>query len=188
MTALEPDQRAQFEKLVQRLRKEKDLELTLRHELGGGDISIAQDRANPSLDAATALAYQLRARKLELSTQRSIAAGRARAMLTTATPDQSTAAVQAVRNLDRELAVTEDALDRVYELMRVGADRQAARRTRQASLSIGLDRLQALRAALLGDMAADAYRRVRVINPQFNPDDTDQGGRITIQIIKKKRA
>lgn len=188
LTVLESDQRAALEKLIQRLQKEKDLELTLRHDLGGGDIAIAQDRANPTAEAATALAYQLRAHKLELSTQRSIAAGRARALLTTATAELSSTAVQSVRDIDRELAATEDALDRVYELMRAGADRQAARRTRQASLSIGLDRLQAIRAALIGDASADVYRRVRMINPQFNPDESDQGGRITIQIIKKKRA
>ena len=71
------------------------------------------------------MAYQLRQRKTELLKARPLAAGAARSQLALSLPDASTASLEKLRSIDRELADTENALDKVYDMVRPGADRQA---------------------------------------------------------------
>src|SRR5205085_582513 len=126
---------------------------------------IGRVRANPPPADAAALAGRLRARKLDLQRLRAEAAGRARAELAAGGGSPGASAVDRVRSLDRDLAATEDALDRVYDLLRPGADRQADRRTRAACLEVGRTRLQAVRDALVASGVPDANRRVRLLKP-----------------------
>jgi hypothetical protein len=98
--------------------------------------------------------------------------------------------MERVRALDRELAGTEDALDRVYDLLRPGAERQASRRTRAAAIDVGRQRLEQTRAALLatgGNAIPGLDGRIRVLNPQFNPAQGDAGGRVVIAVVSKKK-
>jgi hypothetical protein len=185
---LEPAEKARLETLIEQVRRDDNLELTLRHDLGGADIEMSQARSNLSPAQAAMLAYQLRARKIELAAQRSAQAGQTRALLASASALSASITVQRLRDTDRELAQNEDALDRVYELMRPGAERQASRRTRQACLDLARDRLQAVRILLVDAGIQGLDQRIRLTNPQVNAATGDAGGKVTITLIAKKRS
>jgi hypothetical protein len=120
-----------------------------------------------------------------LLAQRSSLAGAVRGKVATLSPRESTAALEDVRQIDRQLAAIESSLDSILEQQRPGADRQADRRTKAASLDLARQRLDAVRAILLSSGARDAAERVRAIAPQFAP--TDAGGGVEITLIEKKK-
>jgi hypothetical protein len=172
--------------MLEKMKKNPLMEVTIRHELGGGDVARAQARANPSPDDCRNLAGFLRDRKIQLMRLRSTEAGRAKALLVSSDPDAQTAVAQ-LRAIDREIAQNEDALDRVYDLLRPGAERQAARRTRAAAIEIGRQRIDQIRQTFLNSGLPDIEQRVRIANPQFNPDETDAGGRLIVQLVAKQK-
>ncbi|HEY7119067.1 MAG TPA: DUF748 domain-containing protein [Tepidisphaeraceae bacterium] len=172
--------------LIERMRKDKTLELALKHDLGGGDLTLAEARANPNRSDCEAMAYQLRARKLELSALRADMAGLTRARLASGGAADAAPYVDRLRAIDRELATTEDALDRVYEMLRPGAERQAARRTRTAALELARARLATVRTAVLDSGIPDAQGRIKLLSPQFSPAEGDAGGQVIIALTKKK--
>jgi hypothetical protein len=173
--------------LIERMRRDKTLEVTLRHDLGGGDIARAAQRANPSVDEAAALGDYLRRRKAELLQRRAQVAPAARAMLVADPTGGAAATLAELRELEAQLAATEDALDRVYELTRPGAHRQAERRTRVASLEIAEARLDAIKQLILAAGIPDAENRVRVIKPQFTLAEGDAGGKVTMVVTSRKK-
>jgi hypothetical protein len=183
----------QVQRLGTMMRKDKTVELTVRHELGPADVEVAKLRANPSPDDALAMARRLQARKGELVAARRELAARARAELASLPEEQTRATLTELRTLDREIAAAEDASDLLYDMLRPGADRQATRRTRAASLQIAQERLSTVRDALTaaaGPKAQLASERVRTTNPQFDvseelPDGS--GGRVMVNVVKKKR-
>lgn len=176
-----------LQELIRRMRRDKTLEVTLRHELGGGDIARAAQRANPSLDAAAAMGARLRQTKAALLLQREQLAPAARAMIIADPAGGAAEAIAKLREVEAQLAVTEEALDRVYDLTMPGADRQAQRRTRSASLEIAEARLEAMKQMIIAAGIPDAENRVRVIKPQFTPTGGDAGGKVTMVVISKKK-
>jgi len=66
-----------------------------------------------------------------------------------------------------------NSLDQLYDLLRPGAETQADRRTRAASLEIGRQRLAAVRVALLIAGPTDGDQRIHLTNacstPQIQP-------------------
>ena len=183
---LEPPQRATLGLLVQRMLKEPNLQLTIAHEFGSRDFQAVTARANPSADEARALAYRLRARKLELSSLRAEVSGQAEAQL--ATFDEASAAptLERLRAIDRDLALTEIALDRTYDLLRPGADRQADRRTRAAALEIASQRLDAVRAMFRAAGVTDIDDRIKLLRPALSPSQTHADSTIMIQPVRTK--
>lgn len=182
---------ARLAQVIDQLRRDKHVELTLRHELTAADVNIAGIRANPSPADAAAIAASLRQRRADLLAQRVEAAGRARSQLATLTPARAQPGVEALRDLDRQIAATDAALDAALDLLRPGADRQAARRARTASIDLGQQRLGVTRALLLADGLGErpgVADRVRVVNAGFSPaDDPADGGRVVITIVEKKK-
>jgi hypothetical protein len=176
-----------LQELIERLRRDPKLEVTLRHELGGGDIMRAAQRANPSVDQAAALAADLRQRKAALLEQRDQLAPAVRAMLVANPPGGAADAVAQLRQVETQLAATEDALDHVYDLIRPGAERQADRRTRAASIEIAEARLDAIKQLIVAAGIPNAANRVRVIKPQFSPAEGDAGGKVTLVVTSKKK-
>ena len=169
-----------------RMKNNSSLTLTVRHELGGGDVQRAAERANPSPEDCRNLEYQLRTRKAVLQRLRADVAGQARGQLVSLGESGAATALARLRAIDKELGRTENALDEVCELLRPGADRQAARRTRQASLAIARERVDAVKAMLLASGVKDIADRVQVVEAQFNPTESDTGGRVLIAAVEKK--
>jgi hypothetical protein len=170
-----------------RMRDNPDLTLTVRHELGGADVQRASARANPSPEDCRNLEYRLRARKAELLRERADAAGAARAQLVSLGEGGASASLARLRAIDQELGQTENALDQVLELLRPGADRQAARRTRQASLAVARERLEAVKAYLLASSNVhNIASRLSVVEAQYNPAEGTDGGHVWITVVQKK--
>jgi hypothetical protein len=188
---LEHDYDPAIRAVAERMRRDRKMEVTLRHDLGAEDVTRLEPRANPDPADSTNLAYRLRQRKLALLAERAGVAGQAKARLIGGGDDGSAAATLVrLRALDAQVAQTEDALDHVYDLLRPGAERQAARRTRAACLEVGQARLTAARDALLAACTAagveDAQTRVRLINAQAAPGEA-ASGQVTFTMIPKKK-
>jgi hypothetical protein len=183
-SAMGADQSAQLAPLLRKLRDDPSLTVTLKQQLGAGDILICGIRANPSKQECVSIETALRTRKAQLLQLRSDAAGRARARLVSAGPQGADDSLQHLRAIDRELAATEESLDQVGDLLRTGAEKQADRRTRAAALHVATDRLTDLKSAL--QAAGISTDRINAAAAQFNPADDLDGGRIVISVVVKK--
>ncbi len=169
--------------LLQRLREDKTVQITLRHDLGAGDLTRAEERANPNGDDAQALAYQLRQTKMELLKERAQVAGQARGEIVSGS--DAAATLDRLRGIERELSTTEDGLDDLNNLARPGAGRQAKRRTRAACIAIGEQRLIEIYEQLLNSGISNITERINVTHAKFNPDDSLDGGAVTITMSLK---
>jgi hypothetical protein len=176
----------QLHALLVQMNNDDTLVLTLRHELGGGDVSRAAVLANPSPEDCRNLAYRLHLNKIDLLTARQAAAQQVRAQLASNFGADANESIRHLNEIDRALAANEDALDNVYNMLRPGADRQSARRTRAACLQIAQDRLDAVYTALARSGIPDIDKRINVGHATFNPADGDGGGSVTIVLTHKK--
>lgn len=184
--AIGSEQSETLRKLAAQLRKSRDVQLTLRHELSSADATMIAQRANLSVADLRALTAQYRAQRDQLLAKRSALAGVVRGKVATLSSRESNAALEELRQVDRQLAAIESSLDSLLDQLKPGADRQSDRRTKGASLELGRQRLTAVRAILLAGGGRDAADRVRVIAPQFSPIDANGGVEITL-IEKKKK-
>jgi hypothetical protein len=185
---LDPAARKQLDDLLEQARKDENMQLTIRHELGGGDVAVAQQRGNPSRDDSLAMATELRSRKLVLAQERAQLAGQARAQLASIGVDQSAAVLTRLRSLDQQIGGIELSLDQLYDLLKPGAERQAARRTRAAGIEIGRVRAEAVRKLLSPPDLKQASERVKTAGVQFDPADGNLGGRIVVTPVTKKKS
>jgi hypothetical protein len=179
-----PVQSAALASLLEKLREDRSLNVTLQSILGGEDLNVLRVRANPTREESESLESNLRSRKAELLRLRSDAAGRARADLASLGAAQAEPALDHLRAIDREIDATDQSLDQVADLLKPGAERLTERRTRAAALQVGQDRLAAIRLAILD--AGIERDRVKMITAQFNPSAQLQGGEIKIVVVKKK--
>ncbi|HTW94902.1 MAG TPA: hypothetical protein VMD30_08930, partial [Tepidisphaeraceae bacterium] len=187
-TSLSAADLQRLEPLIRRMRSDDSLVVTLTHSLSPADLARAQTLANPSYQDSLNLAYRLHTQEMSLLTQRAQAAQRASAELASGFGPDADPALQQVRQIDQTLETTEDALDEVYDLLRPGAERWAARRTRRAALEIGRDRLKAIQDAILAGSTrkANLDPRVKVFSPSFNAARGAADGSVTITLNYKK--
>lgn len=169
--------------LLERLKNDPTVQITLRHDLGAGDVKRAAERANPNGDDAQALAYQLRQKKMELLKERARIAGQARGEIGSGIDVTET--LDRLRGVEREMAATEDGLDDLNNLVRPGAGRQALRRTRAACIAIGEQRLTDVYEVLLGSGIPKIAERITITHAKFNPDDSIDGGAVTLTMSLK---
>jgi hypothetical protein len=178
--ALSERELAKLKPLIDRVRDDERLVVRFVHELGGGDVAIAAARANPSPEDCVELSLQIRARREGLAAERAAAAADARAYFGAGNVSRAQAAAARVRELERELAQSEAALDSLYLMLRPGADRQAPRRTRDAGLALGRERLAAVREALLRELDGLESRIEPPARPSFTEASGSGGGRVTV--------
>jgi hypothetical protein len=184
--SLSSEQQQQIDSLVTLLTKDKNAQATIRSELGGADLWIAGERANPSPADSTALAADLRETRAQLASQRARLAARATGELASSSASSSDT-LQSLGELDRRIAQTDDAMDRLYEMLRPGADRYADRRTRAACIQIASQRLKSVRDVLMEANIPDASDRIRAVSATFNPAETDQGGTVVVTVVQRQR-
>jgi hypothetical protein len=199
--AISPQGYAQLTALLKRMKDEPNIEITLRSDLSGGpraalgeidamtgDIARARARANPSQEDCRELISRISRRRDDLIRSRLDLLGQARGDVASKPAAQSAITLTRLRAIERDLAAADDALDRLYDLQRPGADRQTGRRTKQAALAVGRSREQSIVALLLADGLND-IKRVKDTRPQFSPgiSPDNAGGKvvITIKVIKK---
>ena len=182
-----PDQFPRLKALSEQLRKDDSLRVTLRCDAGRDDVWLAGRRVNPGVEDAAVLAAAFERRRDALLAAHLDAASQVRALLASSDTADADAAIQRLRTIDRELAYTENELDHAYDLLRPGADRQALRRTRAATLAIARSRLQTIRDYLIGyGRHALDPSRISQSNPQFVESPQNQDGSVTITIVKGK--
>ncbi|MCB9897681.1 MAG: DUF748 domain-containing protein [Planctomycetes bacterium] len=185
---------ATLDTLVERLRDEDDLTVVLHHEMGRADLDEAALRANPPTSDAQAIATGLRQRKLELLEERAQTAARARTASLARMDSEQRGLGRALVEIDRELGLLELSLDHVLDLLRPGAERRAARRTREAALAVAALRLAEVRARLLeaadGDDPEELQamgERVRVQRPRFVDDpEMPQRGQVVLEFARRR--
>jgi hypothetical protein len=156
--------------------------LTVRHDLGEGDLERAAVLANPGEAECRALVTRFKGQRLELVTLRgevALAAIEHHAAGRTLEGERS---AERLLTLDRELGYTENALDELYKLLHPGASRLAGRRTREKALSLAGRRLELLEA-ILELRFPEARSRVRVLRPRFEAAGDD--GRGCVQLITR---
>jgi hypothetical protein len=185
-TALEATAAQQLAGLLDELQRDSQLRLTIRPSLGAQDVAILAARVNPPREDALALAAQLRSEKSKMADDRAKLASQAQAQLALASADQHPASLQKLRDLDREMARVETSLDQLYDLLRPGADRRAAQRTRAACIQLSEARGRAVLQALRDPRMTNFDDRVQVVNDHATDVADDAGGRVTITVISKK--
>jgi len=187
-TALTEPASTELKRLIERLKDDKTLELTIRHELGGGDIARARIRANPPATEAKDLAEKMRLQRQILLAERAAIAGQAGGELATDALGNGRATRDRLRAVDREIAQTDDAMDQLYDLLRPGADRQSDRRTRAACIDIAKQRQAFVRQALLASGITGVGARIHESNPKYTDEQGSAGGRVVITFVAKKRS
>ena len=190
-TNLELGEQRKLDELIAKARNDESLQLTVRHELGGGDVPVATARANPSAAEALTLAGQFRGRKGDLLRSRAALAEEAQAALAIGSESRAEPLLRQLRSSEQELAAIEQSLDRLYDMVKPGAARQADRRTRGACLEVAQQRMESVRQSLLVPLSAKGTKgaeRVRAANPRYEPDERPTGGRIIITVVARKRA
>ncbi len=186
VATLDPADARQLAALIARMRRDKNLELQLRHELSTADIEHAGRRANPPLEDVQTITERLRRQKSQLISQRAALAAQTRAQFASQS-DTASESVDALRTIDRRLGGINASLDQLYDLLRPGADGQADRRTRAASLSTAKERFDLIQSALVDAGVPDAVNRSRRTNPQFEPQDLPGGGKVVVTLVPKKK-
>ena len=177
-----------LEALAEQLRADDQLHLRVGHEVGAADIERARVFANPSRAECEELITRLRQRRGELERAADdLAIGLRDAVR------RSDAGVEKLReeseSIHRELGVTENALDQVYDLLRPGSERQAPRRLRKACVTLAELRLERVYRALLVLDVPDIERRVEQPTPRFRQPSRDGGGAVSITpVVQQSKA
>jgi hypothetical protein len=173
-----------LEGILEELDDDEELVVSLRVELGTGDLERLRVLANPSPEDARDLVENLRRRKFELQRQRAETAAEGRAALASGLRTLADATVLQLRGIDRDLFRTEEMLDRMLDMLRPGADRLAERRTREAG-SVLLDLRQQEVVRYLLDQDIDGIAdRIRLKRPRFT-DPTEPAGRVLLSLRRE---
>jgi hypothetical protein len=180
--ALSAAQRIRLEDLFKQLAKDKKLQLTLRHQIGAGDIQQAQALVNPSQQDKLALIERLTHTKTNLLQQRRQLLNEAQATYSSGGMAETFQARETLNAVNTQLGRIEQSLDQILEMMRPGTNYAAQRRTRQAAIAMGKARLMALYNTFTGQGLSD---RVKIAQPTFTSPQDDSSGIITISLSRK---
>lgn len=166
---------------------DKERRLVLQHKLGAADLELAEKLANPEADEIRAIVSRLRQRREELRVERRTEAVEARSLFGSGRLAEAQAASRRVRALDREIGQAEAALDELLALLRPGADRRRARRTRDAAAALGRGRLERIRDELIARGGAGARDRIELRGTRGQvSEDLPDGGRVVIQLLRRQ--
>ena len=162
-----------------KLRADDDAVLTLEHRLGRADLERADQLGNPPLEECERRGVELRQQRAELLRRQAECSAEARAMLLVGRVDESESARGRLLEAERELCLTEAALDDVYDRLRPGAGRYREQRARAAALQIGDARLHAVLQALLAMGLPGVEGRIEVRPARLEPIEGEGGGTVT---------
>ncbi len=186
VTTLSKEQTAELAKIRERLRRERDLSVTVRHNLGGGDIEKANGLVNLSPTEARELLEKLRQDRAGLQQARDELAGQARTAYAAGSRESVIVRTTRLQETETQLGLIERALDDLLETMRPGSEYAARRRTRDACMAIGKARLETLAAFLAIEGIPNAAGRITFVPPRFAEASDPAGGSITLTLTKSK--
>ena len=186
VTTLSAEQAEELAAIAERLRRERGLSVTIRHQLGGGDIEAANSLVNLSSVDTRNLLAKLRKERGELQRLRDELAGQARAAHLAGSRRNALARTGRLQEVQVQLGLIERALDDLLETMRPGAEYAARRRTQDACVAIGKARMETLAALLRLGEIPEASGRVTFIPPRFVEADDPAGGSVTLTFTRSK--
>jgi len=169
----------EFEGIARRMRRERELILTLEHELGFGDVGPMEARSSPSRSDCLAIAQTLRIRQRNLILGRAVAVEDARASLAAGLEDSARVAGIRLRAIDRDLGNVSRELDEVLRILRPGADRRQGQRTRAGCVALGRMRIEELARRLR--KAGISPDRIRYRRPRYTEPERGAFGEVKIQ-------
>ncbi len=143
------DARRSLAGLVERIRGRPRQGLVLEHELSRADLERALKLVHPSSGDRARLVARLREQRAELSRERDFKAAQLRAEFALADAARRDAIATQMREFEARVGQCDEALERVLELTRPGAERRAAARARSAAVSLGAERIERVRRELL---------------------------------------
>ncbi len=182
-------QQEHLRRLIDQMRRDSSLAVTVQHTLGQGDVEIDEQRTNPLAGDSMSIAIELRpAYRYQLQEQLISLNGQIRAAMASQNSIAVSTGVDSLRLVATELKETEDALDQALDLLRPGADRHGhQRRTRTGAILLGELRLAAIQDVLLHSALPSAPDRIRKAGVLFNPADTDASGKVTLRPDQAKQ-
>ncbi|OHB64505.1 MAG: hypothetical protein A2Y76_01405 [Planctomycetes bacterium RBG_13_60_9] len=186
VTTLSQEQAGDLAEIRERLRRERDLSITVRHHLGGGDIENANGLVNLSATEAKRLLARLRQDRAELQQARDELASQARAAFAAGSRENVIARTTRLQETEIQLGLIERALDDLLETMRPGSKHAARRRTRDACMAISKARLEIIASLLVVEEIPNADERITFVPPRFMEASDPAGGSITLTLSKSK--
>lgn len=172
---LSGDARRSLAQLAEKIRGRARKGLVLEHELSRADLERAARLVNPSSGDRARLSARLREQRAELCRERDEAAALARAEFALADRARRAEIAAHLRELEARVGQCDEALERVLDLMRPGAERRAAARARAAAVSLGAERLERVRRELLALGVEPERILTRVVKPQAGEADAGSG-------------
>jgi hypothetical protein len=157
----------------------------VQHRFGGADVARAEALANPSAEDCLQLAAGLRGARAELRRDRAELAAKVRAAWGVGPGAAQPAGTDRLRALEGAIAANDDALDRVLELLRPGAERYRDKRTRAAALAVARERVEVLRRWLAAQGVEGLDARFEAKSPSFDVAQDDAPG--TALVVLRRR-
>ena len=186
VTSVSQEQFQEFDRLLTRIKKDKNISATIRHQLGGGDIKRADSLVNLSQKDSMELFSRLKLDKQILLINRDKLASETQAAYAAGYNTQAWNKTKQLQKIERSLGLIERSLDDLLEMMRQGTEHIAKRRTRHACLAMGKARLDTLVDILASRDISDMHERIKVFPPRFTETHDNQGGSISITLSTSK--
>jgi len=177
-----PEAQEELADVVDAMDEDKRLELDVVHVFGPSDLERAERLASPETNEAATLLRALRQRHAELARRSDELASAARVELLLGETERFAASRRELVEVERELGVNADGIDRVAELLRPRAESRRDRRTRTAALAIAGTRMDGVSRVLLN--GGVPYSRITLHPPRFElptgAEAEDPHGRIEL--------
>jgi hypothetical protein len=186
VTAVSEEQFQEFERLLMRIQKDKNVTATIRHQLGGGDIKYADSLVNLSQKDSIKLLTQLKLDKKVLLTTRDQLASETQAAYAAGYHTEAWNKTQHLQKIERSLGLIERSLDDLLEMMRQGTEHVAKRRTRYACLAMGKARLDTLVDILVSKDISAMHDRIKFFPPRFTETQGNQGSSVSVTLSSSK--
>ncbi|MFC1766692.1 DUF748 domain-containing protein, partial [Planctomycetota bacterium] len=170
----------QLRGLEEAMRKNRRLEIAVRHELGEGDMQVAQRLANPNSKDRQGLYDLLQQLRIESRRKRVDLASRTAAAYSAGNYIDAQVMSIELSNLEGRLGMIENMMDTLLEMMGPGGQHLRRRRTRQGALSLSRARLIMLRDALLTLDVRNIKDRITITQPSFVAPEPGEPGTVTI--------
>lgn len=181
---IEPAELDKLKAIIERARRDRSVQVVLRHELSEADQVLAEARANPSPEDAADMVRTFRGRKQELLAQQEVQAVTLRTRLAAVPEQQMGDDLRGLRALQQQLDSVESALDQLLDLQRPGADRQSGRRARAMALTMGQARIDAVRQVIAE--ASRVAERTTAAPPSAQVTEVPSG-RVVVTLGSRKQ-
>lgn len=178
--------KAEFEALVQRLKKDKRLVLLMSHEFGTGDVKFLESRVTPKPTDILGLINRYRTQKRGLMDRRIDLETRVHAAYDLGLLSDARRHSLELQRVERDVGLIELKLGELSALISKGAERRLQSRRREALVELGELRLERLRR-FLGQRNIDKLgTRMRKSRVRFDEAKHTGGGRVQVRLTRRR--